>query len=145
MASLVDQDVGLDGQQSQYDESMFSVTGNAHPSDPRGSLPGCECRSILWPRLSARGLYDCQRSNDGKTLNGKHTSPSLSTSGCAFTKSLMFPFAIHSDTISNRVSVIVTPISGRTFGCRRVFHVTTSLQNLCPRPSQHAYMWNEQK
>ena len=42
----------------------------------------------------------------------------------------MFPFAIQSDTIANRVLDIVTPISGRTFGCWRVFHVTTSLQNL---------------
>ena len=42
----------------------------------------------------------------------------------------MFPFAIQSDIIANWASDIVTPISGRIFGCRRAFHVTTSLQNL---------------
>ena len=44
--------------------------------------------------------------------------------------SLMFPFTIHSDTISNWELLIVTPTSGSTFGWRRAFHVTTSLQNL---------------
>jgi len=43
----------------------------------------------------------------------------------------MFPFTIQSDIIANRVSDIVMPTSGRTFGCRRNFHITTSLQNLC--------------
>jgi len=42
----------------------------------------------------------------------------------------MFPFAIHSDTIANWELLIVTPNSDSTFGWRRVFHVTTSLQNL---------------
>jgi len=49
---------------------------------------------------------------------------------CALTNSLMFPFAIHSDTIANWELPIVTPNSGSTFGWRRAFHVTTSLQNL---------------
>ena len=31
--------------------------------------------------------------------------------------SLIFPFAIHTDTIAKRVSDIITPISGRMFGC----------------------------
>ena len=42
----------------------------------------------------------------------------------------MFLLAIHSDTIANWLSPIVTPNSGNTFSWRRVFHVTTSLQNL---------------
>ena len=71
------------------------------------------------------------------------TSLSRSASGCAFTKSLMFPFTIHSDTISNRASVIVTPISGNTFGCRRFFHATTSLQRICEGPGQRIGMWKE--
>ena len=44
---------------------------------------------------------------------------------------MMFPFDIHSDTIANSVSVILTPRSGNTFGCRRAFHDTNSLENLC--------------
>ena len=48
---------------------------------------------------------------------------------CDLRNSLMFPFTIHSDTITNWESPIVTPISGNTFGWRRAFHVTTSLQN----------------
>ena len=59
------------------------------------------------------------------------TSFNRFTCGCVLTKSLMFPFTIQSDIIANRVLDIVTPISGRTFGCWRVFHVMTSLQNLC--------------
>jgi len=59
-----------------------------------------------------------------------HTSSSRFASGYDFTKSLMFPLTTQSDTIANWVSDVVTPISGRTFGCRSVFHVTTSLQNL---------------
>ena len=43
----------------------------------------------------------------------------------------MFPFVIHSETMTNRVPVIVTPNNGSTFGWQRAFHVTTSLQNLC--------------
>ena len=65
------------------------------------------------------------------TPNEQPTSSNRFTSGCALAKSLIFPFIIQSDTIAKRVSDIVTPISGSTFGCRRVFHVTTSLQNLC--------------
>jgi hypothetical protein len=42
----------------------------------------------------------------------------------------MFPFSIHSDTIAKWNWFIVTPNSGKTFGCRRAFHVITSLQNL---------------
>jgi len=68
-----------------------------------------------------------------EVVSEEPTSPSRSTSGFALTKSLMFPFAIQSDIIANRVSDIVAPTSGRAFGafgCRRNFHVTTSLQNL---------------
>ena len=49
--------------------------------------------------------------------NGGPTSPSLSASGCALMNSLIFPFAIHIDTIAKRVSDITTPINGRMFGC----------------------------
>ena len=42
----------------------------------------------------------------------------------------MFPFFIHSDTITNWVPVILAPNSGITFGWRRVFHIMTSTQNL---------------
>ena len=65
-----------------------------------------------------------------RVLNNKHTSPNRSASGSAFTNSLMLPLTIHSDTITNRFSDIVTPNSGNTFGWWRVFHATTSLQNL---------------
>lgn len=46
--------------------------------------------------------------------------------------SLMFPFFIHSDVIAKREMElsIVTPNKGSTFGWRRIFQVTTSLQNL---------------
>jgi hypothetical protein len=43
----------------------------------------------------------------------------------------MFPLSIHSDTIANWFSLIVTPNSGNTFWWRRAFQVMTSLQNLC--------------
>jgi len=45
----------------------------------------------------------------------------------------MFPFSIHRDTIANLFSVIVTPSSGSTFGCRRALQVMTSLQNFYKR------------
>ena len=53
----------------------------------------------------------------------------------------MFPFTIQSEIIANRVSDIVTPTSGRTFGCRRNFHITTSLQNLCTALCQWVCRW----
>ena len=74
------------------------------------------------------------RSEDDEAVNRKPTSSNRFASGFPFTKLLMFPFAIQSDIIANWVSDIVTPISGKTFGCRRAFHVTTSLQNLCTGP-----------
>jgi len=58
------------------------------------------------------------------------TSSNRFTSLCALANSLMFPFAIHTDTIAKSESPIVTPNSGSTFGWRRAFQVTTSLQNL---------------
>ena len=63
-------------------------------------------------------------------MDEKHTSPNRSASGSPFTKSLMLPLTIHSDTITNRFSDIVTPNSGSMFGWRRDIHATTSLQNL---------------
>ena len=50
--------------------------------------------------------------------------------------SLMFPFSIHSDTITNCSPFIITPCSGSTFGWLRAFQVITSLQNLCANDSQ---------
>jgi len=44
--------------------------------------------------------------------------------------SVIFPLTIHSETIARRFFPIVTPNSGSTFGWRRAFHVTTSLQNV---------------
>ena len=58
------------------------------------------------------------------------TSSNRFTSRCALTNSLIFPFVIHSDTIANSESPIVTPNNCSTFGWRRAFHVTTSLQNV---------------
>ena len=55
----------------------------------------------------------------------------------------MFPFIIQSEIIANLVLDIVTPISGRTFGCRRNFHITTSLQNLCTALCQWVCMLEE--
>ena len=64
-----------------------------------------------------------------KTMK-RPTGPNRFASGCAFTKSLIFPFPIQSDTIANWLSDIITPTRGRMFGCWRVLHITTSLQNL---------------
>ena len=49
----------------------------------------------------------------------------------------MLPFGIHFETIANRVPDVITPSSSRTFGWRRAFHVTNSLQNLCMSQSAH--------
>ena len=45
--------------------------------------------------------------------------------------SVMFPLTIHSETIAKTFFPIVTPNSGSKFGWQRLFHVTTSLQNVC--------------
>ena len=45
--------------------------------------------------------------------------------------SLIVPFSIHSETITNCPSSIVTPRSGNTFGWFKAFHLIASLQNLC--------------
>ena len=45
--------------------------------------------------------------------------------------SMMFPFSIHSDTITNWFSYIVTPSKANTFGWLMAFHLIASLQNLC--------------
>ena len=70
-------------------------------------------------------------SNKGKDQKKILTSSRRSTSGLFFKNWLMFPLFIHSDTITNRWLVIVTPSRGNTFGWRRVLHIMTSLQNLC--------------
>jgi len=51
-----------------------------------------------------------------RTSEKGHTSPNRFTSACTFTNSLIFPFSIHSDTMTNRFSDTVTPNSGSTFG-----------------------------
>ena len=62
--------------------------------------------------------WSCSRQRQAKvrTIYEKHTSPTRSASILISTYSLMVPFAIHSDTITNRCSAIVTPTSGSTFG-----------------------------
>ena len=52
--------------------------------------------------------------------------------------SFIFPFSIHSDTITNCPSSIVTPRSGSTFGWLRAFHLIASLQNLYTNHPQSA-------
>ena len=65
-----------------------------------------------------------------KDLERERTSPNRSASASALKNSLTLPLTIHSDTITNRFVVIVTPNNDSRFGWRRPFHATTSLQNL---------------
>jgi len=74
----------------------------------------------------------------------KLTSLNRFASLCAPMNSLMFPLTIHSETIANSLFPIVTPNSGSTFGWQRLFHVMTSLQNVCAittiiRPSMRTF------
>ena len=46
----------------------------------------------------------------------ERTRLSRFTPAFAFTNMFMLPFSIHSDTMTNRFSVIVTPTSGKMFG-----------------------------
>ena len=81
-------------------------------------------------------------------MNERPTNSNRFASGRAFTNSQMFPPTIQSDTIANRPSDIVTPLSCRIFGCERAFHITASLQNLCKRALSvhgHAERWHNQK
>ena len=82
------------------------------------------------------GPWSWSTAEETGTLNGEHTRSNRFASGCSVINSLMLPFAIHSDTIANRFSVMITPINGSTFGCRRDFQVMTSLQNLCKTYTQ---------
>jgi len=59
------------------------------------------------------------RGEDDEVVNKRPTSSNLFAPGFFLTKLLMFPFAIQSDIIANRVSDIATPMSGRTCGPRR--------------------------
>ena len=59
------------------------------------------------------------------------TSPGRFTCLSLWMNSLMSPFTIHSEAIANWYSFIITPSSGKIFGCRRCFQVTASRQNLC--------------
>ena len=65
-----------------------------------------------------------------QSLEQNPTSSGRFASLLALINSLMFPFTIHSDAIAKWRASIVTPNRCSTFGWRRAFHVTTSLQNL---------------
>ena len=62
--------------------------------------------------------WSCGHQRQGKVRVADETRTSLSRSALVLfsTYSLMLPFAIHSDTITSRSFVIVTPNSGNTFG-----------------------------
>jgi hypothetical protein len=81
-----------------------------------------------------------------RNLDGERTISNQFVSWRAPANRFMFPFDIHSDTIENSVSVIITPRSGNTFVCRRVFHDTDSPQNLCTIYGQrpNGYVGNEE-
>jgi len=101
---LVDQDVDLDGKR---------VRRQGRTSSPK-SYPfqiSMYHRLTMYVYQSPRNIFEL--------------------SLCALANSLMVPFVIHSDTIANWSLLIVIPRNDSTFGWRRVFHVTTSLQNLC--------------
>lgn len=138
MALVVDQDVGLEQSKRPTGRAIEEFKNkNLLPLDPRGPYPGCV--DILSPcrRLLAIGVQAVVREKLNNMISRrKPTSPNRSVSLFAFTNSLTLPFTIHSVTIANRLSVIVTPISGKTFGCRSAFHITTSLQNLYAHHSQ---------
>ena len=73
----------------------------------------------------------------------KRTSSNRSALTFAFANSLIFPFTIQSDTVTGQISVIVTPNNGSTFGWRRDFHSTASLQNFCTGHCQPADIHDE--
>ena len=88
------------------------------------------------PRATSASCQGCQLhvwSVEGQNPTSLDRFASLR----AFTKWLMSPFSIHSDTIANRLPSIATPKSGRTFGCRRALHTNASLQNLYESWSSH--------
>jgi hypothetical protein len=43
----------------------------------------------------------------------------------------MFPFSIHSDTMTSSEPRMYAPSKGRVFGFESFFHMNTSRQNLC--------------
>ena len=65
--------------------------------------------------------------NYGKKRTSSNRFASLRVS----MNSMIFPLTIHSETIAKIFSPIVTPNSRSTFGWQRLFHVMTSLQNVC--------------
>ena len=75
-----------------------------HVHQPSGDVPklreSCKCRCRAKEALASE----------------EHTWSSRLALAFAFRNMLMFPFSIHSDTITNRRPVIVTPTSGNTFG-----------------------------
>jgi len=113
MALVVNQDVSLEPSKQPTGRAIEEFK-NVLPSDLREPYPGRVNILGLYRHLLAIGVQAVVSNN--MTSEGKRTSPSLSASLFAFTNSLTLPFAIHSVTIANRLSVIVTPISGKTFG-----------------------------
>ena len=131
MAVLVNQDVGLE----TANVSVGSKRGwglNTYPLEVPMDYP-----LAMYIGESPSDVSKLQRSCNlqseavTRSSNGMHTSFNRSAVTSTFTNSVMLPFVIQSDIITNRFSDIVTPNSGNTFGWRRAFHITTSLQNLC--------------
>ena len=64
-------------------------------------------------------------------LGEEFTMESLFARGFCWRYCLMFPFFIHSETMTNSEPRMYAPIKGRVFGFESLFHMTTSRQNLC--------------
>ena len=112
---LIDQDIGLGGQNSSErgkhrlsETYPFKITVDHSLTVHINQAP----RDISQlPRL-----YLSRTIKGTRSYNGKLTSSNRFSRGWAFTYSLIFPFSIHSDTIANLPSAIITPSSGNTFG-----------------------------
>jgi len=126
VAVFVDQDVGLGGKsvRRQGDDWGSESYPLQIPMYHRLTVHVYKPPSDI-SELS-EGIISGRRGRQEQDLTSSNRFASL----CALTNSLMFPFPIHSDTIANWELLIVTPNNGSTFGWRRAFHVTTSLQNL---------------
>jgi len=130
---LIDQDIGLDERSPSESKRPkllkaypFKITVDHSLTVHVDQTP----RDI--PQLPKLCLSRATKGS--RSFNCELTRSNRFSSGWAFTNLLMFPFSIHPDTIANLFSVIVTPSSGNTFGCRRALQVMASLQNFykCP-------------
>ena len=130
MAGSIDKNVGLDRKLPLAIESDSGSRGRTPFRSP-WTIP-CSCIYIKpFATSPSYGTTLSLARNEGRRgLNRKLTSSRRFTSGYVFANWLMSPFGIHSDTIANWASVIITPRSGNTFWWRRAFQVMTSLQNL---------------